>query len=117
MTATGKCYTDTLLFALRGSKAVPYERLVIMDKVEIVHGTVKGKEGKRISHAWVEISSKPYKWVWESQHDRLFDTGKYYLSVGAKVDYRLTIQQLMKLREKFKNCGPFTEKELLFVKK
>jgi hypothetical protein len=117
MTAMGKCYTDTLLFGLRGSKAIPYERLVNMDKVEIVHGTVVGKTGKRIDHAWVELSYKPYKWVWESQHDRLFNASEYYKSVGAKVDYRLTIQELMKLREKFKNCGPFTKKELASIKK
>lgn len=117
MASEGKCYTDTWNFLLSGSPRFPQTKLSTPDYIQVVHGTVIGGNKRRISHAWVELGSGPFHWVWESQLDKLFDKDKYYSETSAKVSYILSREELLKLSFHYKNLGPFSKAELRFLNK
>lgn len=111
MAGTGTCYSDTFEFLLKGSPQFPHSGLSGMDSVQVVHGSVISKTGQRVSHAWVEMKSGPFSWVWESQLDRVFSNSDYYQATQAVLDYKLSPTELIRISFRCKNYGPFTAAE------
>ena len=115
MVAKGTCYQDVWNELFKGNTTLP--DITKMDKVEIVHGSVRGKEKARITHAWIEFTTGKYAFVWEPENKKVYAKSEFYDRHAATKDYDLTPQQYMKLSIKYKNYGPFSPKELITVKR
>jgi len=92
----GKCYEDAWRFLLK------------VQEGELIHGTVLS-EGRRIGHAWVELTSRH---IWEPQTGQLYTPKAFTIAAGPKEESRYAVTEAATMAARTKNFGPWSEEEV-----
>lgn len=91
----GTCYEDTWRFLIKEGEG------------ELIHGTVLS-EGRRIGHAWVELSTG---YIWEPQTGNYFTKEGFQIAADPEEEHRYTIEQAAIMLTRVGKHGPWTDDE------
>ena len=92
----GKCYEYAWRFLLK------------VQEGELIHGTVLS-EGRRIGHAWVELTSGH---IWEPQTGQLYTPKAFAIAAGPKEESKYAVTEAATMVARTKNFGPWSEEEV-----